>query len=84
MTERIAISLDTHLLRAIERERKRLRISRSAFLRLTAQSYFDAAERKRLDEQYERAYREMPETRDELNALNAMAAHTAGLFDDKW
>ncbi len=66
MTERIAISLDTPLLRAIERERKRLRISRSEFLRLTAQSYFDAAERKRLDDAYERAYREMPETRGEV------------------
>lgn len=81
MTERIAISLDAHLLRAIERERKRLRISRSEFLRLTAQSYFDAAERKRLDDQYERAYREMPETREEIAVAEAASADA---FSDPW
>jgi metal-responsive CopG/Arc/MetJ family transcriptional regulator len=51
MTERIAISLDAPLLRAIERERKRLRMSRSEFMRHTTQSYFDAIERKRLEDQ---------------------------------
>jgi metal-responsive CopG/Arc/MetJ family transcriptional regulator len=85
MTERIAISLDAPLLRAIERERKRLRLSRSEFMRFTTKAYFDAIERKRRDEAYERAYREMPETPEELRSLNAMAAHAASLFDDdKW
>lgn len=84
MTERITISLDTPLLRAIERERKRLRRSRSEFIRFTTQAYFDAIERKRRDDEYERAYHEMPETREELDALNAVAAHTASLIDDKW
>jgi len=81
VTERIAISLDTNLLRAIERERKRLRISRSEFLRLTAKSYFDAAERKRLDDQYERAYREMPESRKEIAVAEAASADA---FSDQW
>lgn len=84
MTERIAISLDTPLLRAIERERRRLRLSRSEFMRFTTQAYFDAIERKRRDDEYERAYREAPETAEEMDALNAVAAHTASLIDDKW
>ncbi len=71
MTERIAISLDAPLLRAIERERKRLRMSRSEFMRHTTQAYFDAIERKRLEDQYDRAYREMPETREEIAMAEA-------------
>jgi len=48
-------------------------MSRSEFLRQTTQSYFDAIERKRLEDEYDRAYREMPETAEELAALNAAA-----------
>jgi metal-responsive CopG/Arc/MetJ family transcriptional regulator len=82
MTERIAISLDAPLLRAIERERKRLRMSRSEFMRHTTQSYFDAIERKRLEDQYDRGYREMPETPEELAALNAVASDA--FADNPW
>lgn len=82
MTERIAISLDTPLLRAIERERKRLRLSRSEFIRFTAKAYFDAIERKRRDDEYERAYREVPETREEI--VIAEAASADAFRDDAW
>lgn len=82
MTERIAISLDAPLLRAIERERKRLRLSRSEFMRVTAQAYFDAIERRRRDEEYTRAYREMPEAPEEI----ALAESTLSdaLRDHPW
>lgn len=82
MTERIAISLDTPLLRAIERERKRLRLSRSEFIRFTAKAYFDAIERRRRDDEYERAYREVPETREEIAIAEAASADA--FRDDAW
>lgn len=82
MTERIAISLDAPLLRAIERERKRLRMSRSEFLRHTTQSYFDAIERKRLEDQYDRGYRATPETREE-RAI-AESTSTDAFADNPW
>lgn len=82
MTERIAISLDAPLLRAIERERKRLRISRSEFLRLTAQSYFDAVERKHRDDEYERAYLATPETPQEIAIAESTLADA--LADNPW
>ncbi|TAK79989.1 MAG: ribbon-helix-helix protein, CopG family [Dehalococcoidia bacterium] len=82
MTERIAISLDAPLLRAIERERKRLRLSRSEFIRFAAKAYFDAIERKRRDDEYERAYREVPETREEIAIAEASSADA--FRDDAW
>lgn len=82
MTERIAISLDAPLLRAIERERRRLRLSRSEFMRFTTQAYFDAIERKRRDDAYERAYREMPETREEIAIAESASADA--FRDDAW
>lgn len=82
MTERIAISLDAPLLRAIERERKRLRLSRSEFMRFTTKAYLDAIERKRRDDEYARAYSEMPETREEIAIAESTLSDA--LRDNPW
>ncbi len=70
---KIAISLPNQLLRATERERKATRETRSQFFRRAVEALLQR-DQERLDiEQYVRAYREHPETADEIEQARRLS-----------
>jgi metal-responsive CopG/Arc/MetJ family transcriptional regulator len=62
---KIAISLPQDLLKGIERERRSRGESRSAFFRRAVEAYLCREREREWDEQYLRAYREVPEGPEE-------------------
>ena len=68
---KIAISLPDDVLQAIEKERELTGESRSAFFRRAAKALLKQKQREERDREYIRAYREMPETVEELGWLQA-------------
>jgi metal-responsive CopG/Arc/MetJ family transcriptional regulator len=63
---KIAISVPDTLLDAIENERAASGVSRSAFFRRAVEEHLRREREREWDEQYVRAYRENPETAEEL------------------
>ncbi len=68
---KIAISLPDDVLRAVEKERELTGESRSEFFRRAASALLKQKLREERDREYTRAYREMPETDEELGWLAA-------------
>ena len=68
---KIAISLPDDVLQAIEKERELTGESRSEFFRRAAKALLKQKQREERDREYIRAYREMPETDEELGWLQA-------------
>ena len=62
----IQILLDEDLIRAVDREAKRLRSNRSRFIRAALSAYLATTRRRMLDERYRRGYEQKPAARDEF------------------
>ena len=82
---KIAISLPDEVFQRIEEERQARGESRSEFIRRAVDAFLRRQREREMDEQYVRAYREMPETGDEIADIEGM--HAAGLVSlaaDPW
>ena len=79
---KIAISLPDDVLQAVEKERKSSGESRSEFFRRAVRALLKQKLREERDQEYIRAYREMPETDEEFAGLRS--ASLAVLADLPW
>ncbi|MBI4285910.1 MAG: ribbon-helix-helix protein, CopG family [Chloroflexi bacterium] len=73
-TARIAISLPEEVLRAVERERAESGESRSALLRRAIELLLRQRREREISEAYTRAYKELPETEEEIAAARRAAS----------
>jgi metal-responsive CopG/Arc/MetJ family transcriptional regulator len=81
-TAKIAISLPSEVLDAVERERDQHGESRSQFFRRAVETLLRQQQEKELSEQYIRAYQKKPETADEIAA--ARSAASTILAEELW
>ncbi len=81
-TSKIAISLPEELLTAVERERKESGESRSQIFRCAVELLLRQRIEREMNQQYIRAYQEMPETKEEVNA--ARRAASSILAEEPW
>jgi metal-responsive CopG/Arc/MetJ family transcriptional regulator len=72
-TEKVAISLPRALLRQIEKSRRAKGQSRSAFFRAALETQLRQASEAEADEEYRKAYRERPETKEDADWARATA-----------
>jgi metal-responsive CopG/Arc/MetJ family transcriptional regulator len=79
---KIAISLPEELLRSVEEGCRARGESRSQFFRRAAEEYLRRERERELEAQYVRAYRENPETTEELGWV--VAASQAVLAEYPW
>ena len=79
---KIAISLPDDVLQAVEKEREISGESRSEFFRRAVKALLKQKLREERDREYARAYREMPETEEELGWL--AASSQAVLVEYPW
>ena len=73
-TAKIAISLPEEVLAAVEQARKGSGESRSEFFRRAAEVLLCRLREQELNEQYARAYQQMPETEEEVEAARRAAS----------
>ena len=73
MAEKIAISIDPHLLEAVEALRRRTAESRSAVFARAARMLLRAEEKRRRVESYVEGYRRQPESETELTEAEVLA-----------
>ena len=76
---KIAISLPDEIFQRIEEERQVRGESRSEFIRRAVDAFLRHQREREMDEQYVRAYREMPETADEIAGIEGMYCGRLGL-----
>lgn len=81
-TVKIAISLPPQLLEDAERERKVCGESRSEFVRKALEARLQAARERADVERYVKAYRDQPETEEEIAWLHQ--ASLAALAQEPW
>lgn len=81
-TSKIAISLPENLLKEVEREREQSGESRSEFFRRAVEKLLKQEREAEADRNYIRAYREMPETEEEIEAMDKIGRET--LAQEKW
>ncbi len=81
-TSKIAISLPEEVLIAVEREREESGESRSQIFRRAVDLLLRQRKEKEISEQYIRAYQQLPETNEEVNA--ARHAASAILAEEPW
>ncbi len=79
---KIAISLPEDVLTAIEKEREDSGESRSQFFRRAAEMMLRRRREQELNRQYIRAYKKIPETKEEVEA--AWQASSAILTEEPW
>lgn len=79
---KIAISLPSDILQAIEDARKASGESRSQFLRRAVEAYLRRQRERELEAQYIRGYTEKPETPEETSAI--YGAGLAALAQEPW
>ena len=79
---KIAISLPDDVLREVENERHASGETRSQFFRRAVAASLKRRREQKWDEQYVRAYREMPETREEIEAWSALGLEA--LAQEPW
>jgi metal-responsive CopG/Arc/MetJ family transcriptional regulator len=81
-TSKISISLPEEALATIEREKTVSGLSRSEVIRKAVEMWIKSRKDQERGELYTRAYRDMPETRDEIEA----ARKTAGIVmrEESW
>ena len=78
---KVAITLDAELLRRAERLRRSTGESRSALLNRALQELLRADSHRRRVEEYVRAYRDQPESADDVRAARAVAGRTVRHLD---
>ena len=81
-TTKIAISLPEAILSAVEKERKASGESRSELFRRAVEMLLRRNREQAMSERYVRAYEQMPETREEIDA--ARTAASAILAGELW
>jgi metal-responsive CopG/Arc/MetJ family transcriptional regulator len=81
-TAKIAISLPEDVLAAVERERKGSGESRSQFFRRAAEALLRRQQEQEMADLYLRAYQEMPETEEEVEAARRAASNI--LAEEPW
>jgi metal-responsive CopG/Arc/MetJ family transcriptional regulator len=73
MADKVAITVEEGLLQQVEALRRRTKESRSAVFARGARMLLNAEENRRKIDRYRDAYREYPETDDELARAEALA-----------
>ena len=81
-TAKIAISLPEEMLSAVERERRSSGESRSQFFRRAVEALLRRQREQEMNEQYIRAYQQMPETEEEVEASRRAASSI--LAEESW
>lgn len=81
-TTKIAISLPEDVLNAVEKEREESGESRSEFFRRAVETLLRRERDQSLSEQYVRAYQELPESPDEVEAARRAAGSI--LSEEPW
>ena len=81
-TAKIAISLPSEVLDAVERERDQRGESRSQFFRRAVETLLRQQQEQEMSEQYIRAYQQTPETPEEVSA--ARSAASTILAEEPW
>ena len=79
---KIAISLPDEVLEAIEKERKTVGESRSAFFRRAVEAFLRQQRDRKLDQQYIQGYSNIPETADEVEGV--LDAGMVSLAREPW
>jgi len=74
-TAKIAISLPEEVLAAVEQARKDNGESRSEFFRRAAETLLRRQREQKMNELYMRAYQQMPETEEEVEAARRAASN---------
>jgi metal-responsive CopG/Arc/MetJ family transcriptional regulator len=74
-TAKIAISLPEEVLAAVEQARKNNGESRSEFFRRAAETLLRRQREQKMNELYIRAYQQMPETEEEVEAARRAASN---------
>lgn len=83
--KRILISLPPELLKTVERERRKRKQNRSAFFRDAVEELLRVEREREADERYIRAYREHPETEEDLAVSEAfLKAFAEGFEPDEF
>jgi len=73
-TAKIAISLPEEVLVSVERERRNSGESRSQFFRRAVEALLRRQQEQEMSEQYIRAYQQIPETEEEIEAARHAAS----------
>lgn len=73
-TAKIAISLPEEVLVSVERERRNSGESRSEFFRRAVEALLRRQQEQEMSEQYIRAYQQIPETEEEIEAARHAAS----------
>jgi metal-responsive CopG/Arc/MetJ family transcriptional regulator len=81
-TAKIAISLPEEVLAAVEQARKDNGESRSEFFRRAAETLLRRQREQKMNELYIRAYQQMPETKEEVEAARRAASNI--LAEEPW
>ncbi len=81
-TAKIAISLPEEVLAAVEQARKDNGESRSEFFRRAAETLLRHQREQKMNELYIRAYQQMPETEEEVEAARRAASNI--LAEEPW
>mgnify|MGYP001086579982 CR=1 FL=1 len=81
-TAKIAISLSEEVLAAVERERRTSGESRSQFFRRAVETLLRRQREQEMSEQYVRAYQQIPETSEEVEAARCAASNI--LAEEPW
>ena len=79
---KIAISLPDDVLRDVEKERLASGETRSQFFRLAVTALLKRRREQEWDEEYVRAYRQMPETQEEIEAWSTLGLEA--LAQEPW
>ena len=79
---KIAISLPEEVLAAVERERRNSGESRSRFFCRAAETLLRRQREQEMSEQYIRAYQQIPETEEEIEAAQRAASNI--LSEEPW
>ena len=74
-TAKIAISLPEEMLVSVEQERKNSGESRSQFFRRAVEALLRRQQEQKMSEQYIRAYQQIPETEEEIEAARHAASN---------
>ena len=72
---KIAISLPEEVLVSVEQERKNSGESRSQFFRRAVEALLRRQQEQKMSEQYIRAYQQIPETEEEIEAARHAASN---------
>jgi metal-responsive CopG/Arc/MetJ family transcriptional regulator len=81
-TAKIAISLPEGVLVAVEQERRNSGESRSQFFRRAVETLMRRQEEEEMSQQYVRAYQQIPETKEEVEAARRAASNI--LAQESW